>query len=306
MGSNGLKGLAFEGALEDLKERLRPFVSQMFPRLVLLEIRDEGLQGHVVSDDGRPGPLSLQAPLPALTCREGMPLEKESLADLLGDLLLSEKQLDAYVLAVLPYDASHWRVLVRPFAEPPDDPIAALRALDPSVNLPYSLAEAYIDLHPLPGDPEAMLLVASPRRLVDAWVDVFRLAGVKLDRLAPAQGCILAAVEEALLDSDETELLALLVPEPGDCLLWLFHRGMPVFERPLPEDGDGLVEELQRCLAFYHRQEPSLNSLRLLVAGRLECEAELASTLGVPVETIGFEPYGSLLLKGLAVREASR
>ena len=30
--------------------------------------------------------LTVQAPLPALTCRDGMPLEKESLADLIGDL----------------------------------------------------------------------------------------------------------------------------------------------------------------------------------------------------------------------------
>lgn len=298
--------MAFEGLLEDLKERLRPFTSQMFPRLVLLEIRDSGLRGQVLRDDDQPGPLGLQAPLPALTCREGMPLEKESLADLIGDLLLSEKQLDAYVLAVLPFEACHWRVLVRPFDEPPDDPIETLRLLDPPLQLPFSLAEAFLDLHSLPGRPDELLLVASPRRLVDAWIDVFRLAGVKLERLAPAQGCLLAALEEPLRSCEDTDLLAVLVPEEEDCLLWLFHGGLPVFERPLPPGGDGLIEELQRCLTFYHRQEPALRRLRLMLAGPLDEREALETALGVEAEPLEIAPFGSLLLRGLAVREGRR
>lgn len=278
----------------------------MFPRLVLLEIRDDGLRGQLLRDNDQPGPLGLQAPLPALTCRDGMPLEKESLADLIGDLLLSEKQLDAYVMAVLPFEACHWRVLVRPFPEPPDDPIETLRLLDPPLNLPFSLAEAFIDLHPLPGQPDELLLVASQRRLVDAWIDVFRLAGVKLERLAPAQGCLLAALEEPLRRCEDTDLLAVLVPEEQDTLLWLFHRGVPVFERPLPPSGDGLIEEVQRCLAFYHRQEPGLRRLRLLLTGPLADREELETTLGVEAEELEIAPFGSLLLRGLAIREGRR
>ena len=277
----------------------------MFPQLVLMQIRDDGLCGHLLRDD-RPGPLTLQAPLPAMTCREGMPLEVESLADLIGDLLLSEKQLDAYIVAVLPHQASHWRVLVRPFSEPPEDAIEALRSLDPPLNLPFSLSEAYLDLKPLPGSNDEMLLVASPRRLVDAWIDVFRLAGVKLDRLAPAQACLMAGIEEQLLDSTEDELVALLMPEDGEVLFWLFHRGAPVFERPLPDERDELIEELRRCLAFYQRQEPGLRRLRLLLAGEIDSQEELEAALGVEAEPLDVSPYGSLLLKGLAIREGQR
>lgn len=298
--------MAFEGVLEDLQDRLRPLTAQLFPRLVLLEIRDSGLRGQLLRDDDQPGPLGLQAPLPALTCRDGLPLEKDSLADLVGDLLLSERQLDAYVLAVLPFEACHWRVLVRPFPESPEDPIEALRLLDPPLNLPFSLAEAVLDLHPLPGQPDEMLLVASPRRLVDGWIDVFRLAGVKLERLAPAQGCLLAALEEPLRSCEETDLMAVLVPDENDCLLWLFHRGIPVFERALPLGGIELIEELQRCLAFYHRQEPGLRHLRLLLTGPLNDRAELEAALEVEAEELEIAPFGSLLLKGLAIREGRR
>ncbi len=300
------EGLAFEGVLEDLQDRLRPFTSQMFPRLALLEIRDSGLRGQVFRDDDLPGPLGLQAPLPALTCRDGMPLEKDSLADLIGDLLLNEKQLEAYVLAALPFEACHWRVLVRPFHEPPDDPIEELRRLDPTLHLPFSLADAFLDLQPLPGQPDTMLLVASPKRLVDAWIDVFRLAGVKLERLAPAQGCLLAALEKPLRSCEDTDLMAVLVPEENDCLLWLFHRSMPVFERPLPQAGETLIEELQRCLAFYHRQEPALRRLRLVLAGPVDDRAELEAALGVEAEELEIAPFGSLLLRGLAIREGQR
>lgn len=277
-------------------------MAQMFPQLVLLEIADSGLRGQNFCD-GQPGPLSLIAPLPAMACREGMPLEKESLGDLLGDLLLSEKRLDAFVLAVLPFEASHWVVLVRPFDQQPEDPIEALRQLDPPLNLPVSLSDAYIDLQPLPGHPDQLLLVVSPRRLVDAWIDVFRLAGVKLDRLAPAQGCLIAAIQEQLLDSDDNELVALLLPAETECLLWLFHRGAPVFERPLPESGDELIDDLMRCLAFYHRQEPGLRALRLLQTRTLANQRELESCVGVTAEILSAAPYGSLLLRGLAARE---
>ncbi len=256
----------------------------------MLEIRDSGLRGQVLHDDDQPGPLGLQAPLPALTCRDGLPLEKDSLADLVGDLLLSERQLDAYVLAVLPFEACHWRVLVRPFPEPPEDPIEALRLLDPPLNLPFSLAEAVLDLHPLPGQPDEMVLVASPRRLVDGWIDVF----------------LLAAHEEPLRSCAETDLMAVLVPDENDCLLWLFHRGIPVFERALPLGGIELIEELQRCLAFYHRQEPGLRHLRLLLTGPLNDRAELEAALEVEAEELEIAPFGSLLLKGLAIREGRR
>lgn len=275
----------------------------MFPQLVLLELSDDGLRGQALRDD-RPQPLSLIAPLPAMTCREGVPLEKESLGDLVGDLLLSEKLLEAYVLAVLPFEASHWRVLVKPFDALPADPIEALRLLDPPLNLPLSLSEAYIDLQPLPGHPDQMLLVACARRLVDGWIDVFRLAGVKLDRLAPAQGCLLAAIEDELLSSDDDELVAVLIPEANDVLLWLFHRGVPVFERTLPTDGDFLIDELLRCLAFYQRQEPGLASLRLLQTRPFDNQDELEASVGVTAEIIAAAPFGSLLLKGLAARES--
>ena len=73
----------------------------MFPRQVLLELRDDGLKGQVLRH-GRPQPVSLEVSLPPLLCLDGRPLEKEPLGDLIGDLLVRDNLIDAFVMASLP------------------------------------------------------------------------------------------------------------------------------------------------------------------------------------------------------------
>ena len=291
----------FSGLLEDLQDRLRPLKAQMFPQQVLIELQDNFLRGQVLRDDA-PLPVSLEAPLPALTCREGMPLEREPLGDLIGDLLVNENQQDAYVQAVLPYEAAHWRVIVWDDGEMPADPEAQLRRLDPELNLPFSLEEAYLDLQAVPGSPPQMLLVAAPRKLVDGWIEVFSLAGAKLDRLAPAQSCLLAALAAELEAAPPDRLVVLLVPEDFECKLYLFHRGLPVFERSLPMAGEDLLAELKRCLVFYQRQQPDLRSLRLLITAEFFGQELVEGALGETARPLQWEPYGSLLLQGLAAQ----
>jgi hypothetical protein len=66
------------------------------------------------------------------------------------------------------------------------------------------------------------------------------------------------------------------------------------------------VKELRLALAFYHRQEPGLRRLRLLQSSALDEQEKLEQELQVTAEIITPEPYGSLVLKGLAVKEAMR
>lgn len=288
--------------IEDVQDQFRVWKSRVFPRQVLLELRDDHLIGQEFRDPG-PGPVSIDVPLPALTCRGGMPLEKEPLGDLIGDLLVREELLEACVLAALPPAASEWRVVVWPFEEMPDDPVEALRQLDPPLRLSTPLQECSIDLHPLPGRPAQMLLSAAPRSLVDAWIEVFHLAGSRLDRLAPAQSCQLAALQPLLAQSPPGQLTALLDPSSRSCRLLLLRSGLPVFERDLPLDGADPVEELLRCLAFYRRQDPAARELRLLMTAPMECQSALEKALGLEGELLRPEPWGSLVLQGLASPE---
>jgi Tfp pilus assembly PilM family ATPase len=309
-----LSGLFDSGLLDDLRMRLRPLQARMFPQQVLLELRDDALLGQVLRND-RAQPLSIEAPLPAYTCRNGMPLEKEPLGDLIGDLLVRDGLLDAYVMAALPMAATEWRWIVWPFSDMPEDPAEALRQIDPPLHLTTPLDEAFIDLRPLPGQPAQMLLAVAPRGLVNAWIEVFDLAGAQLDRLAPAQSCQLQALQPLLQEAPEDQLIVVLDPQPagpqllldpqptGPRLL-LVRAGLPVFERRLPAAMEPMVAELERCLAFYRRQDPQVHRTRLLLTAPFEDPEPLEQALGVEAMTVGpEEPFASLVLQGLAARE---
>ena len=168
------------GIAQNLLERLSPLKAQLFPRIVLIELNDAGLRGQLLRGD-RPEPLSLEAPLPPLTCRAGMPLEPEPLGDMLGDLLVREKLLDAFVMASLPPEASELRVIAWPDGLDPDDPERELRRLNPDLGLDFDLAEACLDLTDLPGVEARSLVALTPRPLVEAWIDVFNFAGAQLE-----------------------------------------------------------------------------------------------------------------------------
>jgi Tfp pilus assembly PilM family ATPase len=284
----------------DLQDRLRPLKAQIFPQVMLLELNDTSLRGQLMRRRG-PEPLSLDVPLPPLTCRGGMPLEKEPLADLIGDLMVRDGLIDAIVLAALPAAAVHWRVIEWPFDTFPSDPEDALRQVNPPLNLPLPLEAMVLDLQPLPGvGPPQMLMAASPRDLVNGWIEVFSLGGVRLERLAPAQSCQLTALQPLLAEIPASELVVLLDPTPAGLRLVLVRQGLPVFERLLPQAPSDPWAELQRCLAFYRRQDPGVGGLRLLLAGELPGWEQLEEVLGVRAEQLNPEPFGSLVLQGLA------
>jgi Tfp pilus assembly PilM family ATPase len=300
MGSGALE---VSELVESWREQLRPLRARMFPRQVLIELHEDSLRGQVLVDD-RPQPVSLDVPLPPLTIEKGVPLEKESLGDLIGDLLVRDGLIDHFVLAALPPAAVQWRVLVWPFEDWPDDPASNLRQIAPPLNLPFDLENAYLDLQPLPGDQSQMLLAAAPKPLVDGGIDVFSLAGVQLERLAPAQSCQLAAIASLMAATPADQLLVLVDPDPpGPCRLLLIRGGVPVFERSVASEGSALVNDLVRSVDFYRRQDTAVRGLRLLLSRPLAEQPQLESRLSVSAEQLSSEPFGSLVLQGLAIPE---
>ncbi len=253
-----------------------------------------------------PEPVSIDVPLPPLTCRDGQPLEKESLGDLIGDLLVRDGLLDAYVLASLPEEAVEWRVLEWPLEGIPDDPIEVLRTIDPPLPLSVPLADATIDLRPLGASSSHLLLAVASRKLVEDWIEVFSLAGAQLERLAAAQSCRLAAVNAVLDRAPEDELTILIHPLAVGARLLLLRRAEPVFDWALPAGEDALVREVNRCVSFYRRQDPAVRRLRLLLSGPVDGQEKLQDSLRVRPEILTPEPYGTLVLQGLAMVERDR
>ena len=274
--------MAFSGLIgfkDDLDDRLRPIRAQLFPRQLLLELQDDALMGQVLRGGG-PEPVSIDLQLPPLTCLDGQPLEKEPLGDLIGDLLVRDGLLDAVVLASLPEGAVEWRVIDWPLEAIPDDPIEALRTIDPTLSFGVPLAEATIDLRPLPGATPRMLLAVASKKLVEDWIEVFNLAGAQLERLAPPQSCRLAAVTALLQQAPDDQLTLLIHPLPAGGRLLLLRRAEPVFDWSLPQADDDLVGEVNRCEAFYRRHDPSVRRLRLLLSAPLPRQDRLQDALG--------------------------
>lgn len=289
--------------IEDLKGRLRTLQGRIFPQQVLVELHDTRMIGQALVQ-GQPGPLCVDLPLPAKVCKAGLPIEIDALADLIGELMLRENLIDAHVQASLPQEAVQWHVIDWSNPPAPEEAVAALRLLDPDLGLPYPLSEAVIDLQPLPDAPGKLLMAATTREVVDAWIEVFDQAGLRLDRLASPQSCRLAALRDQLATIPADTLVVLISPEGTRGMPFMAIRdGIPLFERILVEKGHRLIPEIQRSIAFLRREFADVRDLRLLLEGPLELQGVLEATLGLPAEQLVVLPYGSLVLRGLAIPE---
>jgi len=259
--------------LAGFRERFEPLVARIFPPRILLVLDDEaltllGLPGHGF----RSGASRLRrVPLPRGACVDGLPLQKAALGDLIGDLSLEMGLQGAQVVASLPRAASAVRVVQWPFEEWPEEPDQALRQIDPDLSLPYPLSQAYLSLTPQdrqdPLLPLCSLLVTAPRHLVMAWIEVFAIAELALERLEPAQVADLRAIEPLLVEASAGTLIGLLEWRADGAELTLVRHGIPEFNRRLPAVAGDLAAALRPCIDFWRRRDPQAGRVRLLVFG---------------------------------------
>ena len=73
---------------------------------------------------------------------------------------------------------------------------------------------------------------------------------------------------------------------------------------PDPGPGEALVDDLVRSIAFYRRQDSAVQDVRLLLTDPLPLRPQLEARLSLLAEEISPEPFGSLVLQGLAMPEA--
>ena len=263
--------LAMTGAinLEDIpvliQERLRQVRRQLFPPRLRLEIDDQGLSAQVVTGGKTPQPPPGEVPLPVGICRQGIPQNRAALGDFIGDWLLEQGLVASQVEAVLPVAACQWRVVTWPFDAHPDDPLQALRQLEVDLGESLRLEQSCLGWQPLPPGPGAQaraLLVAAPKAVVEAWQEVFAVAGVSLQRLIPAQVHQWRALQPLWSDATTPEHWFLELGAERS-RLWLVVDGVPEADWPMPAcpPGAGLdpawTEALTRCQLFWRQQAGS-------------------------------------------------
>ncbi|MEX0587681.1 MAG: hypothetical protein WD136_00315 [Cyanobium sp.] len=270
-----------------------------------MDLSDQLVIGQGVKR-GKPVEPIWTAPIPARTCRGGVPYQLEAVGDFLGDLLLEHGGINAQLVASLPLQASHWRVVDWPAGQQPGDSVEDLRDLNPDLGWPFSLEAAYLDIQPLPGRSSSSLVVAAERSVVEAWVEVFAIAGGTLQHLVPAQMCQMWAIRELLADTPANTLVALLQPLNQQTNLIIWRQGEPEFERLLPGSTAELIPALQQSLDFYRGQLASPASLRLLLAESISDLELLEQALGLEAEMIDLNGFGSLCLQGLSTLELAQ
>ena len=219
--------------LQDQVSRIRTW---LFPQRIYVQLEELAFTALVV--DGDREVWLERVPLPEGLCLHGAPQAVEALGDLLGDLLVERGFAGARVKAVLPRDATAWRVVEWPEERWPDEPEVLVRQQQRELGLPWSLQDADVFLQPLCIHPPRSLLVAVQRDLLEDWIEVFNQAGVALDSLEARSICLLRAVKPRL----GMGVQVLLELDRFQCRLLALQQGQPLGDWDLPAATD--IEQL--------------------------------------------------------------
>ncbi len=170
--------------------------------------------------------------LPADLCRDGLPMQRQALGELCADLLLdsglSMPGVDLELL--LPLQACQWRLLQGDGdADLTLLDASTLRRLQPRLDWPFSLDDAYLALLTPVGAPAMRLLVGTQRLMLQAWVDVAEAADLRLHRV----DWLLASAWSGLVDSCDQlpDELIWLIRSRGGWRVLLLRHGVPELDR---------------------------------------------------------------------------
>ena len=188
-------------------------------------------------------------------CRDGMPLQREAMAELLADLLLDNDLMDAQVELLLPLEGVHWRVLdgIEPGQFEQAKPALA--------DLPWPLQaqESYTALNTLgTAHGSAMLALGVTRVQLQAWIDVIEQADLVLRRV---DWCLSSALRGLLqLTHPWSGNLAWLIQDGSSCRLVLLSSGVPELDQVMTTsaaDLEGCQREIRAWLTAWQQRSPS-------------------------------------------------
>ena len=193
-------------------------------------------------------------------CRDGMPLQREAMAELLADLLLDHDLIDAQVELLLPLAGVHWRVLdgIEPGQFEQVKPALA--------DLPWPLQpqESYTALTSLGTSEDSVtgssvtVALGVTRLQLQAWIDVMDQADLVLRRV---DWCLSSALRGLLqLTHPWSGNLAWLIQDGRSCRLVLLRGGVPELDQLMTtpaSDLEGCQREIRAWLTAWQQRSPS-------------------------------------------------
>lgn len=282
--------------LSGVQNRLKPLKAWLFPPRVLLELEDRWLTLSAFPSSGQQRQASLleRVPIPAGAIVAGEPRRPEAIGDLIGDLLLEHGLNGARVVATLPHQATQWRLLQWSTPGWPANPEQELEKLNPDLGLPYPLTAAYPTVLPLPrshsSEAATSLLVTVRKAAVQAWIEIFSLAGVELERLESAQLSEWRALEPLISELPSGALFLQVDLHEGGSRLVLYRHGVPEYEQALPAAGrpvqvdlnQELVQKVERIVRYWLEQDSGVSSVHVGLVGTHAERQDLLDLFGRP------------------------
>ena len=181
---------------------------------------------------------------PEGVCRDGVPLQREAVGELIADLIFDCDCPGAELVLCLPLQAASWCVVDGYGSD--GSPGLVTQALQ-SVDLPFDLVESYITSLPV---KEALAVVGVSRSLIQGWSEVAELADLPLRRV----DWLLTAAQRSLdqLTQSWDGDLAWLVLEEKSLRLLLFRQGVPEVDHALEQlDPLSCQREIRACVAAW-------------------------------------------------------
>jgi len=203
--------------------------------------------------------------MPKDLCRDGLPMQRESLGELCAELLfdngLPPELVDLELL--LPLEACHWRLLAGEGVSA-SSTLADLRGEKPLLEWPFQIDDAYLAAMAAPDGADAQLLVGVQRLMLQAWVDVVEAADLSLRRV----DWLMASAWRGLVGSFDVGIpqdLVWLLRQGGGWRVLLLNNGLPELDRlildkeldPALSEPEGLRQQLERTLSTWDVQTTS-------------------------------------------------
>jgi len=187
-------------------------------------------------------------------CRDGMPLQRDAVGELIADLILDCDCPGAELVLCLPVDAASWCVVDGCGT---DDSPGLMPQLLKAVELPFDLSESYVTSSPV---QDALAVVGVPRSLIEAWSEVMQLADLPLRRVDWSLTAAQRTLQQLTLAWDGD--LAWLVVENNSFRLVLFRQRVPEVDHVFNKgERSACQREIRTLVSAWRDRDPSSSEL---------------------------------------------
>lgn len=181
--------------------------------------------------------------LPDGACRDGVPLQRDAIGELIADLLFDLDLPGAQLVLCLPPSAASWRVIDGLGQEHLGSPGSCRERLR-SAELPFDLDQSYLMMMPIQASSG---IAAIARTSVHAWIDVMQIADLPLRRICWS---LLDALRGLIqITQDWQGDLAWLLVHQGSARLLLIRNHVPDIDHTfVSTQFDSCLAEARACL----------------------------------------------------------